>query len=590
MEGFSISSRISGEPMAVHNADVAAVFEEIADLLEIEGANPFRVRAYRFAARTLRDLSREVAEMVENGEDLTTLPGIGKDLAGKIAEIVGTGTAAVLEEYHKKIPATVTELLQIPGLGPKRVKALSRELHIHSAPELQKAAHEGRVRAIPGFGEKIERHILDALAVRVRKARRFKIAVAAQYAEALVTHLRTAPAVNRVTVAGSYRRGRETIGDLDILVTARRSGSVMERFVAYPEVEEVLAQGETKASVRLKSQLQVDLRVVSDDCYGAALQYFTGSKDHSVALRQLAQQRGLKISEYGVFRGESRVAGETEESVYAAVGLPWIPPELRENRGEFEAAKTGHLPHLVEQPDLLGDLHAHTKATDGRHSVTEMAAAARRRGLEYLAITDHSRRLTMAKGLDPKRLLMQMDEIDRLNATLSGIRLLKGIEVDILEDGNLDLPDDVLGRLDLVVGAVHSYFRLSKQQQTDRIMKAMDHPHFSILAHPTGRLIDQREPYEVDMLRVIRKAKERGCFLEVNAHPERLDLTDTYCQMAKEERVLLAVNTDAHSTLDLENIRFGVGQARRGWLEKSDVVNTRPVKEVLKLLKRTMGA
>ncbi|MEK6802835.1 MAG: DNA polymerase/3'-5' exonuclease PolX [Nitrospirota bacterium] len=576
--------------MMVHNADVAAVFEEIADLLEIEGANPFRVRAYRFAARTLRDLSREVADMVEQGEDLTSLPGIGKDLAGKIKEIVETGTAAVLEEYHKKIPATVTELLQIPGLGPKRVKALSRELHIRSVPELQKAAQEGRVRALPGFGEKTEQHILDALTVRVRKDRRFKLAVAAQYAEALVAYLRQSPGASRVMAAGSYRRGRETIGDLDILVTARQSGSVMERFVAYPEVEEVLAQGETKASVRLKSQLQVDLRVVPDDCYGAALQYFTGSKDHSVVLRQLAQQRGLKISEYGVFRGELRVAGETEESVYAAVGLPWIPPELRENRGEFEAAKAGRLPHLVEQRDLLGDLHAHTKATDGRHSLKEMAEAARHRGLKYLAITDHSRRLTMAKGLDPQRLLMQMDEIDQLNATLSGIRLLKGIEVDILEDGNLDLPDDVLGRLDLVIGAVHSYFRLSKAQQTERILNAMDHPHFSILAHPSGRLIDQREPYDVDMLRVIRKARERGCFLEVNAHPERLDLTDTYCQMAKEEGVLLAINTDAHSTLDLENIRFGIGQARRGWLEKADVVNSRPLQEVRTLLKRTMQA
>ncbi|MBI4001126.1 MAG: DNA polymerase/3'-5' exonuclease PolX [Nitrospira defluvii] len=576
--------------MTVHNADVAAVFEEIADLLEIEGANPFRVRAYRFAARTLRDLSREVADMVEQGEDLTSLPGIGKDLAGKIKEIVETGTAAVLDEYHKKIPATVTELLQIPGLGPKRVKALSRELHIRSMPELQKAAQEGRVRALPGFGEKTEQRILDALTVRVRKTRRFKLVVAAQYAEMLVAYLRQSSGVSRVMAAGSYRRGRETIGDLDILVTARQSGSVMDRFVAYPEVEEVLAQGETKASIRLQSQLQVDLRVVPEESYGAALLYFTGSKDHNVVLRQLAQQRGLKLNEYGVFRGESRVAGETEESVYAAVSLPWIPPELRENRGEFEAAKAGHLPHLVEQQDLRGDLHAHTKATDGRHSLKEMAEAARRRGLKYLAITDHSRRLTMAKGLDPQRLLMQMDDIDRLNATLSGIRLLKGIEVDILEDGNLDLPDDVLGRLDLVVGAVHSYFRLSKAQQTERILKAMDHPHFSILAHPSGRLIDQREPYEVDMLRVIRKARERGCFLEVNAHPERLDLTDTYCQMAKEEGVLLAINTDAHSTVDFENLRFGIGQARRGWLEKSDVVNSRSLQEIGKLLKGTMQA
>jgi DNA polymerase (family 10) len=327
---------------------------------------------------------------------------------------------------------------------------------------------------------------------------------------------------------------------------------------------------------------------VPEESYGAALLYFTGSKNHNVVLRQLAQQRGLKLNEYGLFRGELPVAGETEESVYAALGLPWIPPELRESRGEFEAAKAGRLPHLVDLQDLAGDLHAHTKATDGRHSLKEMAEAARRRGLQYLAITDHSRRLTMAKGFDAARLVAQMEEIDRLNAALSGIRLLKGIEVDILEDGNLDLPDDLLGRLDLVVGAVHSRFNLPMQKQTERIVKAMDHPHFSILAHPSGRLIGQREPYEVDMSRIIRKARERRCFLEVNAHPERLDLTDIHCQMAREEGVLLAINTDAHSTLELENARFGIGQARRGWLEKADVVNTRSFLQLKRLLKPTM--
>lgn len=585
-----MTGKRSPRELTVHNADVAAIFDEIADLLQIEGANPFRVRAYRTGARTLRDLPREVSEMVERGEDLTALPGIGKDLAGKIEEILKTGTTAILEEYYRKVPATLTDLLHIPGLGPKRVKALARELNIRTLAELQKAAQEGRVRGLPGFGEKTERHILDAVAARAGADKRFKLAVASQYAEALVTHLKQSPAVTRVVVAGSYRRAKDTIGDLDILVTARRAETVMDRFVAYREVEEVLAQGETKASVRLESNLQVDLRVVPEESYGAALQYFTGSKAHNVALRQLAQQRGLKLNEYGVFRGESRVAGDTEASVYAALGLPWIAPELRENRGEVEAARAGRLPRLVEIQDLLGDLHAHTKATDGRQSVKEMAEAARRRGLTYLAITDHSRRLAMAKGLDPERLLAQMDEIDRLNAAMSGITLLKGIEVEILEDGSLDLPDEVLGRLDLVVGAVHSHFNLSKNKQTERILKAMDHPHFSILAHPSGRLIDEREPYEVDMPRIIRKARQRRCFLEVNAHPERLDLTDTHCHMAKEEGVLLAINTDAHSTLDLENARFGVGQARRGWLEKTDVVNTRSWPELRKLLKATMSA
>ncbi|MBK7485125.1 MAG: DNA polymerase/3'-5' exonuclease PolX [Nitrospira sp.] len=574
--------------MTVHNAEVATAFEEMADLLEIEGANPFRVRAYRFAARTLRDLPVEVGEMVAKGEDLTSLPGIGDDLAGKIKEILATGTAAAIEAQRKRVPATLTELLRIPGLGPKRVKRLAHELKIRSLSELQTAAQAGRVRTLAGFGEKTEQHILDALATRLAEAPRVQRAVAIPSAEALVAYLEQSSGVSRVIAAGSYRRGLETIGDLDILVTAPAGRAVMDRFVAYQEVRDVLAHGATKSSVRLQSGLQVDLRVVPQESYGAALLYFTGSKAHNVVLRQLAQQRGLKLNEYGVFRGDKPIAGETEESVYASLGLPWIPPELREGRGEIDAAKAGRLPHLVDLQDLKGDLHAHTRATDGRNSLQEMAEAARLRGLRYFAITDHSRRLTMAKGLDSARLLQQTEAIDRLNATLSGITILKGIEVDILEDGNLDLPDEVLGRLDLVVGAVHSRFNLSNRRQTERIMKAMDHPHFSILAHPSGRLIGRREPYDVDMLRIIRKARERRCFLEINAHPERLDLTDIHCRMAKEEGVLLAVNTDAHSMLDLENARFGVGQARRGWLEKTDVLNTRPYAELRKLLKPTM--
>ena len=574
--------------MPVHNADVAAVFEEIADLLEIEGSNPFRIRAYRNAARTLRDLPHEVGTMIDEGEDLTALPGIGEDLAGKIKEIVETGTAAALEEHRKKVPKTLTELLRIPGLGPKRVKALYHDLGIRTLDQLQKAAQNGRVRSIQGFGEKTERYILDHLKRRAGEEKRFHLAVAAQYADALIAYLKESPGVRQVVAAGSYRRAKETIGDLDILVAAGSGSPVMDRFLSYPEVEEILAHGVTKASVRLACKLQVDMRVVPETSYGAAIQYFTGSKAHSVTLRQLAQQRGLKLNEYGVFKGDQSVAGVTEESVYAAVGLPWIPPELRENRGEFDAARAGHLPTLVEVADLKGDLHAHTKSTDGRNSMREMAEAARARGLEYLAITDHSRRLTMAKGLDPKRLFEQLEEIDRMNETLSGITVLKGIEVDILEDGSLDLPDEDLRRLDLVVGAVHSHFRLSRQKQTERILRAMDRPCFTILAHPSGRLIDERAPYDVDMARVIRHARERGCFLEVNAHPVRLDLTDSDCRMAKEEGVMLSINSDAHSVFDLEHLRYGVGQARRGWLEKKDVLNTRSLQAVRPLLKRTM--
>ena len=574
--------------MPVHNADITAVFEEIADLLEIEGANPFRIRAYRNAVRILSELSQDARVLLEKGDDLKRLPGIGDDLAAKITEIVATGSCSLLQRLHKELPPAITELLHIPGLGPKRVKALYHDLDVQTMEQLYRAARDGRIRALPGFGEKIELNILQAVEAHVSQARRFKLATAAQYAEPLRAFLQAIRGVAQVTVAGSFRRMRETVGDLDILVTTAEPDAVMQHFTAYDEVAEVLSAGSTRGSVVLKCGLQVDLRVVSETSYGAALHYFTGSKAHNIAIRRIAQKLGLKVNEYGVFRGEARIAGETEESVYRAVGLPYIEPELREDRGEIEAARAGRLPQLVELADLKGDLHAHTKATDGHNSLRDMARAAQALGFEYLAITEHSRRLTVAHGLDPLRLLRQCDEIDQLNTELSGITLLKGIEVDILEDGSLDLPDDVLGRLDLVVGAVHSKFDLSRAKQTERILRAMQHPHFTLLAHPTGRLIEQRAPYDVDMLRIIRQARNRGCFLELNAHPERLDLLDTYCQMAKEEGVLVSINSDAHSTFDFANLRYGIGQARRGWLEKQDVLNTRPLAELLTLIKRTM--
>ena len=574
--------------MPIHNADIAAVFEEVADRLEIQGANPFRIRAYRNAARTLGELPQEARALLEQGEDLTRLPGIGDDLAAKVREIVDTGRCSLLERLRRELPPAVTELLQIPGLGPKRVKALYHDLEVQTVEQLYRAARDGRIRALSGFGERIELNILRAVEAHVSQARRFKLAVAAQYAAALTAFLQSVPGVAQVTVAGSFRRMRETVGDLDILVTAAADSPVMRHFTAYDEVAEVLSAGSTRASVVLKSGLQVDLRVVAQQSYGAALHYFTGSKAHNIAIRRLAQKLGLKINEYGVFRGSERIAGDDEASVYKSVGLPYIPPELREDRGEIEAAREGRLPKLVELSDLRGDLHAHTKATDGHNGLREMALAAKVFGLDYLAITEHSRRLTVAHGLDPLRLARQCDEIDRLNAELDGITLLKGIEVDILEDGSLDLPDDVLGRLDLVVGAVHSQFHLSRAKQTERILRAMDRPHFTLLAHPSGRLIEQRDPYDVDMLRIIRHAKARGCFLELNAHPDRLDLLDSQCQVAKEEGVLVSINSDAHSRFDFSNLRYGVGQARRGWLEKDDVLNTRSLSALRRLLKRTM--
>jgi DNA polymerase (family 10) len=574
--------------MPVHNADIAAVFEKIADLLEIENANPFRVRAYRNAARIVGELGRDVKGMVEKGENLTDLPGIGGDLAGKIAEIVRTGTCGLLQKLEGELPPAITQLLRIPGLGPKRVRTLWQELHVQTLEDLQRAAREGRIHSLPGFGEKTERNILEAVQVRARSPGRMLLAVAAQYAEALVAHLAGVSGVKRVVVAGSYRRGRETVGDLDILVTAGAGAGVMERFAAYDEVRELLSSGPTRASAVLKCGLQVDVRLVPEESYGSALQYFTGSKAHNIELRRLSQDRGLKLNEYGVFRGEKRIAGDTEESVYRAVGLPWIAPELRENQGEIEAARRGLLPKLVERDDLRGDLHCHTTASDGHNSLEEMARAAREAGLGYLAITEHSQRLKVARGLDPARLLKHMEQVERVNVALEGITLLKGIEVDILEDGSLDLPEDVLGRLDLVVGAVHGKFDLPRAKQTARILRALDHPHFTILAHPTGRMLGSREAMDVDWLRVVRKARERGCFLELNAQPERLDLLDSLCRMARDEGVLVSVASDAHSTLDFANLRFGVGQARRGWLEKKHVLNARPLKELRSLLRRTM--
>jgi DNA polymerase (family 10) len=574
--------------MPVHNADIAAVFAKIADLLEIESANPFRIRAYRNAARILGELGRDVRGMVEKGENLAELPGIGDDLSRKVQEIVTTGTCGLLHKLEGELPPAITELLNIPGLGPKRVRALWQELHVHTLDELQRAAREGKIQALPGFGEKTERNILEAVQARARTPGRMLLAVAVQYAEGLAGYLRATPGAKEVVVAGSFRRGRETVGDLDLLVTAATGAPVMQRFAAYDEVRELLSAGETRASAVLECGLQVDVRLVAQESYGSALQYFTGSKAHNIALRSIARERRLKLNEYGVFRGEKRIAGDTEESVYRTLGLPWIPPELRENQGEVEAARHGLLPALVERDDLRGDLHCHTSASDGHNSLKEMALAARAAGLGYLAVTEHSQRLKVAHGLDPARLLKHMEEVERVNAGLEGMVLLKGVEVDILEDGRLDLPDDVLGGLDLVVGAVHGSFNLPRAKQTTRILRAMEHPHFSILAHPTGRMLGTREAMDVDWLRVVRKARERGCFLELNAQPERLDLTDGLCRMARDEGVLVSVASDAHSTLDFANLRFGVGQARRGWLEKEQVLNTRTLKELRPLLRRTM--
>ncbi len=574
-------------PVLVHNADVAAVFQQIADLLEIEGDNPFRIRAYRNAARMLGTLAPNVQTMVEENRDLKELPGIGPDLAAKIIEIVATGTCALREELRQELPPAIHELLTVPGLGPRRVKTLYDERNIQTLDQLAKAARDGEISTIPGFGKRAEQRILEAVQARLSKARRFRIDTAAQIAESLVSYLRAGGDITRIEVAGSYRRRQDTVGDLDIVASSARPVRLLDRFVSFGDAANVQSHGTTRASVMLRQGIQVDARVVADTSFGAALHYFTGSKAHNIAVRRLAQSRGLKLNEYGVFSAERRIAGETEAGVFKAVGLPFIEPELRENRGEIEAAQAGHLPTLVELSDLKGDLHAHTKASDGRNSLREMALDAQRRGFAYLAITDHSQRLKIAHGLDSAALAKQIDEIDRLNEELNGITLLKGIEVDINEDGSLDMPDAMLARLDLVVGAVHGKFGLPREKQTERILRAMDHPCFTILAHPTGRMIFERGAYDVDMLRIIRHAKERGCFLELNAQPERLDMTDTCCMAARREGVLVSIGSDAHSTFDLDDLRFGIGQARRGWLEKKDVLNTRSLRELKAILSRS---
>ena len=576
--------------MPVHNTDIAGIFDEIADFLEIEGQNPFRIRAYRNAARTVSGLGSELKDMVADGEELTRLPGIGKELATKIHEILETGTAQALIKLRQRIPQTVIEMLKLPGLGPKRVRMLYQDLKIENLAQLSEAARQRRIRALEGFGEKIEKAIFQAVEARAQKEKRFKIAAVKPILDRLIDFMKKVPGVIDASAAGSYRRCRETVGDLDILVSARKTSPVMKRFLEYEEIAEVLSGGTTRSSVVLQSGLQVDLRLVAKSSFGAAMQYFTGSKDHNVAIRRLGQQQGLKINEYGVFRFEKPVAGKTEESVYQSVGLPYIPPELRENRGEIEAARDNRLPELVELKDLKGDLHIHTHATDGHNSLEEMALSAKRHGLKYIAVTEHSDRLKVAGGLDPPRLMQQIDEIERLNEKLKGIQILKGLEVEILKDGTLDLPDAVLARLDLVVGTVHSHFNLPLEKQTERILRAMDRRYFTMLAHPTGRLIDEREPYAVDMTRIIHKARERGCFLELNSNPRRLDLHDIYCQVAKAEGVLVSINSDAHRTNDFDYLAFGVGQARRGWLEKGDVLNTRPLAQLRKLLSRTMGS
>lgn len=572
---------------AMQNSDVVKIFEELADLLEIQNANPFRVRAYRNAARTIGDLPESLAAILaDERRTLEDLPGIGHDLADKIKTIAATGSLPQLEELRGQVPRGVVDMLRIPGLGPKKAAALFKELSITSLALLKAAAESGEVAKLKGFGEKTAKTILEGLAHIEQAGVRMYFAEAQPLAETILADLRRLPVVTQAEVAGSYRRRRETVGDLDLLVTSHDAEATMDRFAQHPLVEKVLARGDTKQRVRLIAGIEMDLRVVPDESYGAALQYFTGSKDHNIVVRRRAQERGLKINEYGVFRGEKSIAGRTEEEVYEAVGLPWIPPELRENRGEIERAEAGKLPKLIELDDIRGDLHMHTTATDGAATIAEMVAAAKARGLKYIAITDHSKRVSMANGLDGKRLRAHWKHIDKVRQQASGIEVLCGVECDILEDATLDLPDDVLAEADWVIAVLHYGLKQPREQIMKRLMTAIRNPHVSALGHLTGRMIGKRPGAEMNRDEVLKAAADHGVMIEINAHPSRLDIDDVGAAAARDLGIPIVIDTDAHSVTGLDVMQYGIHQARRAGLEAKDVANTRPWAQFKKLLRK----
>jgi DNA polymerase (family X) len=578
----------------MENIEIARRLEELADLLEIRGANPFRIRAYRNAVRTVAGLTRPVFEMLGAGEALQELPGIGKDLAAYVGELVHTGELSILDEVAKEVPRELATLTRLDGVGPKKARKLWKELGVTTVDELEAAAEAGRVQELEGFGERSVEKILRSIADLRRHQARFLRAEAVQYLRPVLERLEDAPGVERVEVAGSYRRGRETVGDIDLLALvegADDARALMERFTGAPEVVRVDMKGDTRGSVLLRSGLPVDLRILPGESWGAALHYFTGSKEHNVAVRKRGQKRGLRISEYGVFAepGGERVTGATEEEVFAAVDLPWIPPQLREDRGEIEAAEAGSLPRPVRLEDVRGDLHMHTTWSDGKDTVREMAEACRERGYAYMAVTDHSQSVTVARGLTPERLRRQWDEIEEAREAVEGIRILRGCEVDILKDGSLDLPDDVLEELDIVLVAVHSHFGLDRDAMTRRVVTALAHPLVDILVHPTGRLINRREPYALDVEAVIQAAAEHDVALELNANPHRLDLHDRHLFRARELGVRIGVGTDSHRIAHLRHMEAGLEEARRGWLEAGDIVNCLPPERFDEWLRRRGG-
>ncbi|MGA2983771.1 MAG: DNA polymerase/3'-5' exonuclease PolX [Terriglobia bacterium] len=573
----------------MENREIAAVFEEISNLMKIlqdDAKWTFKAAAYDRAKRSIEGFPERLEDIARDpNRKLTDIPGIGADLAKKIDELVETGKSSYHQEQLAKIPHSLLDLLQLQTVGPQKVRLFYQQANIHSVDELEAAAKEGRLRGLPGMSEKSEENILKAIEVFRRAAGRFRLDTAYETAEVLTAWLRDSKTVEEVTPAGSLRRGRETVGDLDLLVAGRDPVSIADHFVKFPGIAAILAKGEDKVSVKLKNDLQVDVRMIARSAYGAALHYFTGSKEHNVALRDRAKRQGLKLSEYGLFDGEKVLASRTEEEIFAKFGLPWIPPELRENLGEIEAAEKDELPKLIELGDMRGDLQMHTTASDGHASIEGMAAAAKELGYQYILITDHSKAVTVANGLDEKRAAEHIRRIHAARKKVKGIEIWAGSEVDILGDGSLDYPDELLKQFDIVLASVHSRMTMPAEEMTTRLLRALENPYVRILGHPTGRLILRRDPFLFDLEKVFAAAKKFGVILELNGNPERLDLCDRHVKLARERGMKIIISTDAHDPEHFKLMRYGVITARRGWMEKSGVLNTLPPEKLLASLR-----
>jgi len=580
------------------NKEIAKIFYEIASYLEMERVK-FKPYAYEKAAITLETLERDIKEIYQEGgkEALKRIPGVGESIAEKIEEYLKKGRIEYYENLRKKMPVEMEELTRIEGIGPKRVKVLYQKLGIRTLKDLERAAKAGKIASLFGFGEKSQKNILEGIAFLKSSKGRFLLGEILPAAREIEAKLRTLKEIDQISITGSVRRAKETIGDLDFLATLKKTEKteiavqkVMDFFVSLPGVVKIWGKGKTRSSVRMKQGFDMDLRLVPAECYGAALQYFTGSKEHNIETRKIAISKGLKLNEYGVFRGRKKIAGKTEQEVYQVLGMDWIPPEMRENQGEIELALAHRLPEIIDYRDLKGDLHCHSNWDGGANSILEMAEAAIEMGYQYLGISDHTKFLKIEKGLDERRLAQQRKEIDKINHRLqvSGFKfqLLQGAETNILKNGLIDIKDEALKKLDYAIAGIHSNFKMVREEMTERIIRAMKNPYIKIISHPTGRILKKRDEYQVDFEKILRAAKEFGVALEINSFPERLDLNDKNIKLAKEAGVKMAINTDSHHKDQLRYIEFGIAQARRGWAEKKDIINSQPLRKLLKLFQK----